>query len=243
VKETTQLTTINSIFIIKQNTMIDSLNVISNQILQQKVDSLQFQLLIMQNKEDFFHSVIEHQQSLFTIQTAIFSLIVTIVLFLSGLIAWKTIIQRTERKVTALDKDFKQFTQNLKIGEIQEQIIDIKNKAEESFMLATSGYSHACRALYEQKDSSHLDWKIIWHIRYINTFSESNLSALKTRMSILNSEFTTLKQNRAKFNSLKTFENLGGLKTILKKYSTTSDGEINGIADSILNALDSKSEI
>lgn len=225
--------------------MSDTLTISQLYHLQNQIDSLQNQIAILRTKEDFFYSVISHQQTLFTIQTAIFAAFITTVLIIAGLITWKAFFQKIYQRVDKQDRDFKYSLAEIK-KEYSEKIDEHLKKLTEDVSIKLSKIESdvlqaknlGSRSLYEQKNSENqLDWKIIWHIRYLKYFGTSNLNDLKTRMQILEKEYNKLKSSRSKNKTLLKFENLGGLKSTLDELSNIDEPEVKRIASFLLNDL------
>ena len=208
----------------------DSLKIV---MLQLKVDSLekisetQFLNFIAESEKtqigkSYFTDILSHQWTLLSIQTAIFLGIITIIIALMSFVAWKTIINPYRDRLQNVETTLKE------VENVKQKIVYYDKEFERTRM-------NALRALYEGIVIP--EWKFIHHIRYCEWFYDHKSPDLKVRIKTAEQELNALKSEGGKFQFVKTFDNVSGLHTILKKIIQSKDKEISLTANRILSEL------
>lgn len=178
---------------------IDSLNCIYTT----KVDSLIKLNEQTQIGQNYFSDILSHQWVLLSIQTAIFIGIILIIIALVGFVSWKFYFNKIQNRLTEIEKK-----QN-EVEKSKEKLHNLENRVALTYM-------NTMRSLYEQPKD--LRWKIIWHIRYCECFFESSdFVGLQIHLKNLEKEMIEIKMDDLLFKALKKFENISGVKNILRK--------------------------
>jgi hypothetical protein len=189
----------------------DSLSIVNH-----KIDSLSNLLHDIKIGESYFSEIISSQ-------TAIFGLIVSILIGIAGVISWLTFFRRYDKRLKAFETFKNSFEVNYdKIKELEKTVLMTKN--------------HALRSLYE--GSTHATWKIIWHIRYSEWFLDTeNITGLKLRLEVMDAEYQHLKSRADDYRYFLNFDNIGGIKVILQKLCNHKDPGVYKIPMKILSEI------
>lgn len=212
---------IDSLSIINTNQRIDSLNNLYNY----KFDSL---LKINEQTkigQTYFSDIISYQWTLLSIQTAMFIGIIVIIFSIIGLLSWKFYFKKIQDRLSSIEKT------TTELEESKKNISILEAKVEKTNM-------NTLRSLYE--GATNLIWKAIWHIRYCESFYDRGLfDGLQTHLKILEKEFEEIK-NKKQLKSLKEFENISGVKNILRKM--IQNEKVSLIPVNILSDIESNTD-
>lgn len=176
---------------------------------------------------EYFSDILSHQWVLLSIQTAIFVFIVTALLAIIGLVAWKTVFERLYRKVKDNDE---------KVESFQREFAELRLLAENAEKKARLAHRNSFRSQYE----FNLDpvWKIVWHIRYIEAFfDDSDFHGLRIRLGILEKEVDNLKKTRDQLAQFSKLEVKDSLFQQLVKISQGQDKDAGAVALRIFGKL------
>jgi len=227
----------------------DTLNIELLVNLNCKVDSLEHQIEMLQVKENFFNSIISHQSSLLTIQTAIFVGILLIIVTFTGFIAWQSVFRKLFRRVeenekqiedsiknfmTSVDEKLENFRGEI-TGKNEKEINDVKQEMSNIGKQAKTALINALRSLYENSNKGTYI-RVIWHIRYLYSLIDNN-DFIKKRIVVLEREYDSIVKDPDKFNRLKNFTNLAGILKTLEKLSQLDDTEVKRISGRLLSDL------
>lgn len=194
----------------------------------QRVNSVEKTLAEVQVSTTYYQSILDHQWVLLSIQTAIFVAIIIIFLTAAGLISWHTILKKLIQRQNEIER---------KLLAVVEKTEKVEKIEQHLFMLNINVH----RSLYEGTPT--LWMKIVWHIRYCQAIYErgidddKSLEAFIIRIDTLEYEFDQLRVEPAQFQNFVNFENIGGVKAILKRLIQDERKEISRIPTAILNHI------
>lgn len=209
-------------------TQLDSLQLVQlNQKyieLSNKTDSISELFKHSQIKESYFSDILSHQWVLLSIQTAIFVMIILIIVTAAGYFSWRVFFRRIVIKNKELQNNFEN------IPEILDELKMTTNRAS--------------RALYESAERK--GWRIVWHIRYIDWFvnnykdddrKDEFRNGIIQRCKNLSNEYDILVKDNEEYEWFKKFANKDGLIKTLKKLIDTEIPEIMKIVLRIFGDL------
>lgn len=191
-----------------------------------RLDSLQNLIENSQISTTYYQNILDHQWALLQAQTAIFVGIIIIILTVFSFIAWRAYFYKLSKKINDIEKNFERLNNAIEKVERIENQVKIVN-------------THAHRSLYET--AKNPVWKVIWHIRYCEVLFDRELyNALSIRLKELDAEFSILHSDQNQFQEFLKFENLGGIKDILKKLINYKEDTISTTPSRILDRILSK---
>lgn len=200
----------------------DKINQLEN-LINTKTDSLK--ILIDQNKlsQSYFSDILTHQWTLLSIQTAIFISIVLIIISIAGYLSWKFYLSKIFERVKNIESTLYDYEVS------KEKLTDMEKRIESTNM-------NAIRSLYE--GATDPMWKVIWHIRYCYCFYKINsIDGLIFRMGKLENEFQKIQTNPDLLTKFKKFENINGVKKILKEIVQSNNSKVVTISANILSKI------
>ncbi|MCK9400867.1 MAG: hypothetical protein M0Q51_12875 [Bacteroidales bacterium] len=200
--------------------MVDSIYI--NELIF-RLDSLENLVENQQISTTYYQSILDHQWALLQAQTAIFVGILIITLTLVSIIAWKIYFSKISKRILDIEKKFENLNQTVNKVELIEDQLKLVN-------------ANVNRSLYEA--ASNLSWKVIWHIRYCDAiFDRQTIDPLIIRLDQLELDFNNLYNDQNQFQQFLKFENIGGLKDILRKLVNYKDDRISRVPSMILDKI------
>lgn len=202
-------------------TINDSL-LVKLSILEEKVESMEIDLIKYKAVKDFISNEI-------TIYTAIVSILVIFFTIIFNFLIPKGLEKTVDQKLAFFKK------------ELNKDLEAIKQNYDKAYIRIIDTDIRSTRSLYESSPVKSL-WRFIWSIRFINAIHDKHelfpddpnlLRDFKIRMNAALKEIKELEHPE----HLKGFENIGGIKGTLRNLLNVDDSEIQNLALSILNEI------